>query len=41
MPVGLWNDGYLVAFGFQKSADNGGAERWMINVGIARKENHI
>ena len=35
VPVGLGNDGYPIAVGFQYSSEDGRAEGWVVNVSIS------
>ena len=40
-PVGLRHDGHTQPLGFQHTANNRHAERGVIDIGVAREENHI
>ncbi len=40
-PVGLGDDGDSEAFGFEETADDGGAEGWVVDVGVAGDDDDI
>ncbi len=40
-PVGLGHDRHAVALGFEQPADDGGAERGVVDVGVAREEDDV
>lgn len=41
LPIGLWDDGHLEAFGFEDAPDDGGPERGVVDIGIAAEEDDI
>ena len=41
VPVGLWYDGYAIARSFECTSNDSSAERGMVDVGVARKEDDV
>ena len=40
-PVGLGNDRHAVALGFEQASHDGRPESWVVDVGVAREEDHV